>query len=82
MKKESSIAMRDFVAKFNKLLNRILVASRPTTDNQKMFFVSSMLQDVSFQIRRAHVVNIQTTQTLVIELEDDLIATKIKKRDI
>lgn len=74
--------MRDFIAKFNKLVNRILVVRKPTTDNQKMLFIGSMPLDISFQIRHVRVANFLATQTLEIKLEDDMIAIKKCKTKI
>lgn len=74
--------MRDFIARFNKLANRIPIARKPTVENQKMFFISSRPPDISFQIRRAHVANLQVAQTLEIELEDDLIAARKWKWEV
>ena len=42
IKKETSVSMKDFNAKFNKLLKRIHVVSAPTDDNKKTFYISSM----------------------------------------
>ena len=61
------------MARFNKLVNRIPTTSRPTVGNQKTFFISSMPPGISFQLRRAHVADLQVAQTMAIELEDDLI---------
>lgn len=74
IKKEPSVPMRDFIERFNKLSNRIPATRRPTIDNQKIIFISSIPPDISFQIRQVHVPNLKATQALVIELEDDLIA--------
>lgn len=41
-----------------------------------------MLLDISFQVRRAHLANLQAAQTLATELEDDLIAARKWKREI
>lgn len=73
IKKEPSVPMREFIIKFNKLVNRILVARIPTIDNHKMLFIISMAPNISFQIRCVHLANIQDAQTIVIELEEDLI---------
>ena len=74
--------MRDFIARFNKLVNLVPMESFPIANNQKIFFINSMPPDISFQIRRAHVLNLQATQTLVIELEDDLIVARKWKQEI
>lgn len=74
--------MRDFIAKFNKLVNRIPGASKPTIENHKMFFISCMPPNIGFQIRHEHVANLSASSTLSIELEDDLIATRKWKTEI
>jgi len=74
--------MRDFNAKFNKLIKRIPTASTPTVDNQKTFYINSMPPELSYQIRRANVADLQTAQTLAIEMEDDMIASGRWKKDL
>ncbi|KAH9297669.1 hypothetical protein KI387_029351, partial [Taxus chinensis] len=43
MKKEPQESMRNFVEKFNKLINNIPVITLPTVNNLKMFFVNAQL---------------------------------------
>jgi hypothetical protein len=73
--------MRDFNARFNKLMKRIPVASTPIVDNQKTFYISSMPPKIGYQIRRANVENLQVAQTLVVEMEDDMIGSGKWKKD-
>ena len=82
IKKEPHIPMRDFIEKFNKLVNRIPTASRSTFDKQKMFFIRSMSPNINFQINHAHVANFLATHTLEIKLEDDLIIARKWKREV
>lgn len=63
--------MREFMAQFNKIVNKISATKRPTMENQKYFFVNSMPSNVSFHLRREKVVDLDATKTLEIELEDD-----------
>ena len=74
--------MRDFNAKFNKLLKRIPTASAPTNDNKKTFYISSTPPDLGYQIRRANVANLQAAQTLIVEMEDNMIASGKWKREL
>ena len=74
--------MRDFNAKFNKLIKRIPTASTPTVDNQKTFYINSMPLELGYQIRRANVADLQTAQTLAVEMEDDMIASGRWKKDL
>ena len=73
--------MRDFNAKFNKLIKRIPATSTPTIDNQKTFYISSMPPELGYRIRRANVVNLQVAQTLAVEMEDDMIASRKWKKE-
>lgn len=81
IKKEPSVSMRDFNAKFNKLIKRIPATSAPTNDNKKTFYISSMPLDLGYFIRRANVANVQAAHTLVVEMEDDMIASCKWKRE-
>ncbi|KAH9308582.1 hypothetical protein KI387_036493, partial [Taxus chinensis] len=49
--KESYEPMWDFIAKFNKLIHKILDLAIPTLENQKCFFINSQPPDVSFLSR-------------------------------
>lgn len=72
--------MQEFIAKSNKLANRILTASQPTAANLKCFFINTQLPKVSFLLRRAAPTTLALAQTLAIEIEDDMIlARKIHK---
>ena len=74
--------MRDFVAKFNKINSRIRVVDRPTTGNLKNFFISAMVPDINYDLRRSHPTNLVDAQKKVIELEDDLISMGKWKREL
>lgn len=52
MKKEVHEPMREFVARFNKIVNKLAADKRPTEENQKCFFINAQPPDISFQIRR------------------------------
>ena len=67
--------MREFVEKFNRLIQRIHVASRPYGDNKNIFFVNVVPLDVSFHLIKEVVANFAATQRLAIQLEDALITT-------
>lgn len=72
--------MREFIAKFNKLANRIPSASQPTATNLKCFFINTQLPKVSFLLRRAAPGTLALAQSLATEIENDLIlARKIRK---
>lgn len=73
--------MTYFNARFNKLINRIPVASVPTNDNKKTFYISSMPFDLGYQIRRANIEKLEAAQTLVVEMVDDMIGFGKWKRD-
>ena len=51
IKKLRNVSMRDFVASFNKITKRILVAARPTASNLKTFFISAMPPDINYDLR-------------------------------
>ncbi|KAH9332138.1 hypothetical protein KI387_043719 [Taxus chinensis] len=48
LKKEANETIRDFVTRFNALINRVPTAMLPTPENQKCFFVNAMSSKVSF----------------------------------
>lgn len=73
LKKELPESMRDFIARFDKILHKILVNQKPSDDNLKCFFINSMPSEISFLIRRQRVADLNATKTLVVELEDYLI---------
>lgn len=81
IKKEPSIPMRDFNEKFNKLIKRIPATSAPIGDNQKTFYISSMPPELGYLLRRANVATLQVTQTLAVEMEDDMIASGKWKKE-
>ena len=67
--------MRDFNARFNKLIKRIPTTSAPKNDNKKTFYIIYMPLELGYQIRRENVEKLQAAQTLVVEMEDDMIAS-------
>lgn len=74
IKKKPFVSMRDFVANFNKITNRIPMGDRPTTRNLKTFFINVMPSDINFDLRRAHPTNLGVVQRMKMELEDDMIS--------
>ena len=65
------MSMRDFSACFNKIVNRIPTAARPTVGNLMTFFISVMPPDVNYDLRRARPTNLADAQKKAIECEDD-----------
>lgn len=47
-----------------------------------MFFINSMPSEISFLIHRQRVADLNAAKTLVVELEDDLIAVGKWKREV
>ena len=80
LKKEVHEPMRDFVAKFNKIIHKIPTTKRPNAENHKGFFVNAMPPDISFHLRRNRVADVDASQRLAVELKDDLLA--IGRRDM
>ena len=72
--------MRDFNARFNKLIKIIPTTSAPTNDSKNTFYIISMPPDLGYQIRRENVANLQASQTLAVEIDDDMIASGKWKR--
>ncbi|KAH9299893.1 hypothetical protein KI387_044116 [Taxus chinensis] len=82
-KKEPTEPMRNFVAKFNKMVNKVLAGIHPNLDGQKYFFIKAHQPEVCYQLRRASVATLELAQSLAIEIEDDLImAGKFKKNSL
>lgn len=50
MKKDMHEPMREFVEKFNRLVQRIPTVSRPSAENQKSFFINVVPADISFHL--------------------------------
>ena len=67
--------MRDFVASFNKIVNKIPTAARPTAGNLKTFFISVMPPDINYDLRRERPTDLDDAQKKAIECEDYLIST-------
>ena len=61
------------------IIKQVLVVNRPTLGNQKTFF-GAMLVDISFNLRRACMVNLAESQIIMSELKDDLISTRKWKK--
>lgn len=80
LKKEILESMRDFVAKFDKIVHKIPVNQKPSDDNLKCFFINSMPSKIGFQIHKKRVATLRDVKTLAVELEDDLITTGKWKR--
>lgn len=74
MNKQPFISMRDFIASFNKITNRIPAANRPTMGNLKTFFISTMPPSMNFDLRRSCTVDLDVVQRIWLELEDDMIS--------
>lgn len=81
LKKEIPESMRDFVAKFDKIVHKIPANRRPSDDNLKCFFINAMPAEISFFIRRERVQDLAAAKTFVVELEDDLINAGKWKRE-
>ncbi len=82
MKKEMHEPMREFVAKFNKLVQRILAASRPNAESQKSFFINAVHPDISFHLIRDACATLAVAQGLAIRLEDVFINAGKWKREV
>lgn len=74
--------MRDFVARFDKILQKILVNQNPLDDNLKCFFINFMPSEIGSLIRRQRVADLNVVKTLAVELEDDLIIVGKWKREV
>ena len=66
MKKEMHEPMRDFVAIFNRLIQRIPAASRPNAENQKSFFINVVHPDISFHLIKDACATLVVAQALAI----------------
>ena len=82
LKKEMHEPMREFVEKFNRLIERILAASRPNGENQKIFFINAIPPNVYFHLIKDTVTNLATAQRLATQLEDAFITAGKWKIDV
>ena len=73
MKKEMHEPMREFVAKFNRLVQRIPIASRPNAENQKSLFINVVHLDISFHLIKDARATLATAQAFSIQMEDAFI---------
>ncbi|KAH9328128.1 hypothetical protein KI387_000236, partial [Taxus chinensis] len=73
MKKEVSESMRDFIARFDRLIRRIPKDVVPPKKNLKRFFISALPSKVGFFLRRDQPRTLREAQDLAIETDDDLI---------
>ncbi|KAH9309611.1 hypothetical protein KI387_037522, partial [Taxus chinensis] len=81
IKKDPSEPMREFVARFNRLINKIPVNTRPVDQIQKCFFLNAQTPKVSYALRRANLGTLILDQELAVSVEDDLIMSGKLKRD-
>ncbi|KAH9296698.1 hypothetical protein KI387_044278 [Taxus chinensis] len=81
IKKDSQEPMREFVARFNRLINKIPPNTRPVDQIQKCFFLNAQSPEVSYALRRANLSTLVEDQTLAISVEDDLIMSGKLRRD-
>ncbi|KAH9298293.1 hypothetical protein KI387_029975, partial [Taxus chinensis] len=80
LKKEPSDNMRDFIARFQRILYKIPTSSTLSDENQKTFFINTLLPKVGYQLRRERPVNLLEAQNATVEVDDDLImAGKLKQ---
>lgn len=82
MKNDMHEPMREFVAKFNRLVQRIPTASRPSVENQKSFFINVFLADISFHLIKDVCAGLGGAQRLAIQLEDAFINAGKWKREV
>lgn len=82
MKKDMHEPMREFVAKFNRLVQRIPMASRPSEENQKSFFINAVPADISFHLIKDVCADLGVAQRLAIQLEDAFINAGKWKREV
>ncbi|KAH9315453.1 hypothetical protein KI387_024080, partial [Taxus chinensis] len=73
MKKDPMKSMRDFVAKYDRLIKSIPKDVMPPTNNLKRFFIISLQPEVGFFLRRSQPRDLKEAQYYAIEIEDDLI---------
>ena len=76
------MSMRDFNANFNKIVNRIPTAAKPTTGNLMTFFISLMPLDINYDLRRACPIDLAYAQNKAIEYEDALISARKWKKEL
>ena len=68
MKKEIHEPMRDFVAKFDRLIQRIPATSRPNVENQNTFLINLVRPDVSVHLIKDACKDLAAAQRLAIQL--------------
>ncbi|KAH9294898.1 hypothetical protein KI387_038486, partial [Taxus chinensis] len=73
MKKETSESMRDFIARYDRVIRRIPEDVVPPENNLKRFFISALPSEVGFFLRRAQPRTLREAKDYVIETDDDLI---------
>ena len=61
LKRKVHDLMWDCAAKFNRLLQRISIASRPSDEIKKIFFLNVVLLDLSFQMLKDVVADLVAT---------------------
>ena len=82
MKKEMHKPMRELVAKFNRLIQRIPATSRPNAENQKSFFINVVPLNISFHLIKDACSDLVAAQRLAIQLEDAFINVGKWKREV
>ncbi|KAH9308657.1 hypothetical protein KI387_036568, partial [Taxus chinensis] len=64
--------MREFVAKFNKLIHKIPQNTHPIDQIQICFFLNAQLLEVSYALRIDNLANLNVDHHLAISVDDDL----------
>ena len=58
IQKNPTMSMRDFIATFNKITSQIPTVDRPTIGNLKTLFISAIPQDINYDLRRSHPIDL------------------------
>jgi hypothetical protein len=75
-------AIRDFVDRFNRSVSKIPLTSQPTKNNQLCVFIAAMQTKIKFLLLRLKVQTLQDEQKEAISLEDDMILSGMKCKEI
>ncbi|KAH9291008.1 hypothetical protein KI387_044137 [Taxus chinensis] len=81
IKKDPHEPMREFLAKFNKLVNKIPLDTRPIDQIHKCFLLNAQLSEVSYALRRGNLETLDVDQRLAINVEYYLIMSGKLKRE-
>lgn len=81
IQKESHEPMKEFLAKFNRMVNKIQQNTSSMDQIKKCFSLNAQLPEVSYVLRRTNLSTLDVDKRFVVSVEDDLIMSRKLRRE-